>query len=127
MALNKKKETQGERQTSLIPVIERHEEQIRSELEQVRRDVQDQIVQAQRRAEQRIQEGRLSITELVDEKRKEGLAELQKRSEQITCSLEHRRGRLQQQAKKNRDRAAGKVVNAVMGIDLRTPIAGDNT
>lgn len=127
MALNKKKETQGKSQGSLIPVIERHEQKIRIELEQVRRDVKDQIIQAERRAEQHIQDSRLSIAELVEEKRKEGLVELRKRSEQITCSLEQQRGRLQRQVKKNIDRAISKVVNAVLGNAQGISDVGEHT
>lgn len=77
---------QDESQVSLIPVIERQEEQLRAELEQVRRESEDQIRQAEKQAEQYIQESRQSVSGLVEQRRKEGFAELQKRALLISRS-----------------------------------------
>jgi vacuolar-type H+-ATPase subunit H len=120
VSATKGKDTQDERQASLIPVIERQEQQLRTELKQVRHEAENQISQAEKQAEQHVQEGRLSISELVEQRRKDGLAELQKQAEQISRSSEKRRAHLQQKVKRNMARAVQRVVDAVIAVGDET-------
>jgi len=127
VAVSKGKDTQDGRQASLIPVIERHEQQLRTELEQVRREAEEQIRQAGKRAEQYIRESHLSAAELVEQRQKEGLAERQRQAELLSRSSEQRIAHLQQQAKRNMARAVHRVVAAVIGTPYGVTAVGDET
>jgi len=116
MAANRGKDMQDEPQTSLIPAIESQEQRLRTELEEVRRQTENHILQAQERAQQRLKEGRHSVSELVEQRRKDGLAELQKQAEQICRSAEEFRTNLKQQAEKNMARAVKRVVDVVTAV-----------
>jgi F0F1-type ATP synthase membrane subunit b/b' len=120
VAVSKKKDIQDKRQVSLIPVIEREEEQLRTELEQVRREAENQIRQAEKQAEQHIQESRQSVSELVEQKRKEGFLELQQRAEQLSRSSEQHSVHLRQQVKRNMAGAVQRVVEAVTAMGDET-------
>lgn len=120
MTASKEKDTQNELQASLIPVIERQEQQLRTELEQVRREVANQIQQTEKQAEQRMLEGRLGVSELVEQKRQKELTELQKKAEQISQSSTKHSRHLQQQVKKNMTQAVQRVVDAVTGVGDET-------
>ncbi len=120
MVASKRKDKQDESQVSLIPVIEREEEQLRTELEQVRREAENQIRQAEKQAEQHIQESRQSVSELVEQRRKEGFAELQKRAEQLSRSSEQRSVHLRRQVKRNMAGAVQRVVDAVTAMGDET-------
>ena len=120
VSARQRKDAQVELQASLIPVIERHEQQLRTELKQVRHETENQIRQAEERGEQHVREGRLNTLELVENKRKTGLADLQKQAERISLSLEERRVHLQQKAKRNMARAVKRVVDAVTEVEEQT-------
>jgi len=120
LAASKRKETQNEHQTSLIPVIERQEQQLRTELEQARLEASNQISQAEKQAEQQIREGRLAVSELVEQKRKKGLMELQKQTEQLSHSSMKRSKHLELQANKNMARAVQRLVDAVTNMGDET-------
>jgi vacuolar-type H+-ATPase subunit H len=112
---------------SLIPVIERAEQQLRTEQKQVRLEAADQVSQAEKQAELHLQESRLSISELVEQRRKDGLAEMQEQAEQISRSSEERSAHLQQKAKKNMARAVQRVVEAVLGSPYGITAVGGQT
>jgi vacuolar-type H+-ATPase subunit H len=112
---------------SLIPVIERAEQQLRTEQKQVRHGAADQVSQAEKQAELHLQESRLSISELVEQRRKDGLAEMQEQAEQISRSSEERSAHLQQKAKKNMARAVQRVVEAVLGSPYGITAVGGQT
>lgn len=112
---------------SLIPVIERAEQQLRMELKQVRHEASDQVTQAEKQAVQHLQESQLSISELVEQRRKGELAELQKQAEQISRSSDKRSAHLQQKAKKNMAQAVRRVVEAVIGSPYEVTAVGGQT
>lgn len=116
MVANKGKDTHKELQASLIPDIERIEQQIRSELDQVRLGVENQVRQAEKRAEQDLQEGRLSVLELVEQRRKEGLTEIRKRADQLSRSSKKRSAQSKQHVKKNMARAVQTIVDTVTNV-----------
>ncbi len=120
MAASKGKDTRDERHASLIPVLEREEQQLRAELEQVRLDAQDQIHQAEEQAAEQVRQSRIGISELVDQKRKEGLADLQSRAEQLSLSAEERCLHLRRQVERNMARAVRKVVDTVAAVGDET-------
>lgn len=116
MAVTKGKDTKDERQASLIPIIERQEQQLRTEVEQVRQGAKNQIHQAEKRAEQNIQQGQLNISKLVEQRRKEELVKLQKKAEQLSQSWEQHKAHLQQRVKRNMARAVQSVVDTVTAV-----------
>lgn len=120
MAARKGKDTQNGQHASLIPVIERHEQQLRTELEQARRQTDNQISQAEKQAQQRINEGRLDVSELVEQKREEELKELLKKAKQLSHSSTKHSVHLQQQVKNNMAKAVQRVVDAVTGAGEQT-------
>jgi len=113
VAASKGKDTQDEREVSLIPAIEREEEQFRQELEQARREAESQVRRAEEEAEQYVLQSRQSIAELVEQTRKERLAQFRDRAGQLSRSLEQRRMHLQQQKTKNMAEAVQRAVDAV--------------
>jgi vacuolar-type H+-ATPase subunit H len=125
--VTKEKDKQDERQTSLIPVVERAEQQLRVELKQVRHKVANQVSQAEKQAEEHVEESRHSIYELVEQRRKDKLAELKEQAEQISRSSEKRRAHLQQKAKKNMALAVQTVVEAVIGAPYEPTAVGEQT
>jgi vacuolar-type H+-ATPase subunit E/Vma4 len=116
----KRKNTQNECQASLIPVIERQEQQLRMELKRVQNEAESHIRHAEEQAERHARESRLNISELIEQRRRDRLAELQKQAELISQSSEKHRIHLQQKAKKNMVRAVKRVVNAVTGVGDQT-------
>lgn len=120
MIENRKKSRQNNSGVSLIPVIERQEEQFRKELEQTRREAESQISRAQELAEQHIQQSRQSISKLIEQTRKERLAELQNQAEQLSQSSQEHREYLQQQKEKNMAKAVQRLVDAVMTVGGQT-------
>lgn len=125
--VTKGKGKQDERQTSLIPVIERAEQQLRVELTQVRHEVANQVSQAEKQAEEHVEESRHSISELVGQRRKDKLAELREQAERISRSSKKRSAHLQQKAKKNMALAVQRVVEAVIGAPYEPTAMGEQT
>lgn len=117
---SKEKNSQKEYEASLIPVIENQEQQLRAELEQARRQADNQKIQVEKQAEQLIQEGRFEVSELVERRREKGLRELQKRAEQLSHTSTEHSMHLQQQVEKNMARAVQIVVDAVTGVGGQT-------
>jgi hypothetical protein len=120
VSATKRKDTQDERQASLIPVIERQEQQLRTELKRVHHEVENQIRQAEEGAEHRVRESQLDTLELVRNRRGSGMADLKKQAEQISRSSEKRKTHLQQMAKKNMARAVKRVIDAVTAVGDQT-------
>jgi vacuolar-type H+-ATPase subunit H len=125
--VTKQKDKQDGRQTSLIPVVERAEQQLRVELKQVRHEVANQVSQAEKQAEEHVEESWHSISELVEQRRKDKLVELQEQAEQISRSSEKHRAHLQQKAKKNMALAVQRVVEAVIGAPYEPTAVGEQT
>jgi vacuolar-type H+-ATPase subunit H len=120
VVVTKRKDKQDERQTSIIPVIERAEQQLRVELTQVQHEVANQVSQAEKQADEHVEESRHSISELVEQRREDKLAELKEQAEQISRSSEKRKTHLQQMAKKNMARAVKRVIDAVTAVGDQT-------
>jgi len=120
LAARKGKDTQNEHQASLIPVIEKQEQQLRTELEKVRLDADNHVHQAEKQAEQHILESRLSISELVEQKRKKELMELQKHAKQLSHSSMKHGTHLERQSKKNMALAVQRLVEAVTNMGDET-------
>jgi len=120
LAARKGKDTQNELQASLIPVLEKQEQQLRTELEQVRREADNKVGQAEKQAEQQIRKGRLAVSELIEQKRKEGLMELHKQAEQLSESSTKQSMLLEQQSKNNMAQAVQRLVEAVTNMGDET-------
>lgn len=120
MAARKSKDARSELQASLIPVIERHQEQLRKELDQARRQAESRIRRARQHADQHIQQGRQGVSELTGQTRKERLCETQTRAEQIIRSSEQDRAHLRQRIEKNMPVAVARVVDAVTAGGVQT-------
>jgi vacuolar-type H+-ATPase subunit H len=125
--VTKGKYKQDERQTSLIPVIERTEQQLRFELTQVQHEVANQVSQAEKQAEEHVEESRHSISELVEQRREDKLADLKEQAERISWSSKKRSAHLQQMAKKNMALAVQRVVEAVIGAPYEPTAMGEQT
>ena len=125
--VTKGKYKQDERQISLIPVIERTEQQLRFELTQVQHETANQVSQAEKQAEEHVEESRYSISELVEQRREDKLAELKEQAERISWSSKKRSAHLQQKAKKNMALAIQRVVEAVIGAPYEPTAVGEQT
>ena len=117
---SKEKNSQNGYRTSLIPVIESTEQQLRTEMDQARRQVDIRIQEAKKRAGEKIQEGRLGVLEHVEQKRKKGLTELRKQAEQLSQSSMKHDMHLRKQIQKNMARAVQTVVFTVTGMGEQT-------
>jgi len=117
---NKEKNSKNKYQTSLIPVIEGTEQQLRTEMEQTRHQADIRIQEAKKQAEEEIQEGRLGVSELVEQRRKDGLTELKKHAEQLSQSSMKHDTYLRKLVQKNMARAVQTVVYTVIGMGEQT-------
>ena len=125
MAARRGKNVHGELQVSLIPVIERQEEQLRKDLDQARHQAENRIRGARERASQHIQQGRQRVSELIEQTRQQRLCEMHAQAEQIVRSSEQHRVLLRQRIEKNMPEAVVRVVDAVIRQPARGGIRRD--
>jgi len=117
---DKEKNAEKDSRLSLIPVMEKEEKQLRDELEHARREAEARIQRAREQAEQKIDVSQQSLSELIAQKRKQGLEKARNEAQELVRSSEQLREALHQQIRKNMPKAVQSLVNAVTTLGDRS-------
>ena len=117
---DKGKNAEKDSQVSLIPVVEKEEKRLREELEHARRQAEARIHRAREQAEQEIDTGQHGLSELIVQKRKQGLEKAKNEAQELVRSSQQQREALQQRIEKNMPKAVQSLVNAVTTLGDRS-------
>jgi len=117
---DKGKNAEKNSQVSLIPVVEKEEKRLREELEHARRQAEARIHRAREQAEQEIDTGQHGLSELIVQKRKQGLEKAKNEAQELVRSSQQQREALQQRIEKNMPKAVQSLVNAVTTLGDRS-------